>query len=112
MFFIFQLANATDNHYIFDKKNIKCIILKFNGQLLTVSRHDIKRCDLFGYSFRGDASKQILKKYGVDSIVINNKILDEIVGADFVTYHSIFAKSITRSGSRVYDNYKESIYNY
>ena len=67
---------------------------------------------IYSHEIQNDASKQILKKYGVDSIVINNKILDEIVGADFVTYHSIFAKSITRSGSRVYDNYKESIYNY
>ncbi len=67
---------------------------------------------IYSHEIQNDASKQILKKYGVDSIVINNKILDEIVGADFVTYHSIFAKSITRSGSRVYDNNKESIYNY
>ena len=36
--------------------------VEFNGQLLTVSRHDIKRCDLSGYSFRGDASKQILTR--------------------------------------------------
>ncbi|MFZ3050046.1 MAG: hypothetical protein WBH08_05005 [Methanothrix sp.] len=67
---------------------------------------------IYSHEIQNDASKQILKKYGVNSIVINNKILDEIVGADFVTYHSIFAKSITRSGSRVYDNNKESIYNY
>lgn len=67
---------------------------------------------IYSNEIQNDTTKQILNKYGVNTIVINNKILDEIVGADFISYQSIFAKSITGSGSRVYDNSKESIYNY
>lgn len=65
---------------------------------------------VYSHKIQDDTSKQILNKYGVDSIVINNKILDEMVGTDFITYNSIFAKSVTNSGSRIYDNNRESIY--
>ena len=49
--------------------------VEFNGELLTVSRHDIKRCDLFGYSFRGDASKQILTRVEFAVPTVNGIVL-------------------------------------
>jgi len=67
---------------------------------------------VYSHEIQNDISKPILNKYGIDSIVINNKILDKMVGSNFITYNSIFAKSVTSSGSRIYDNNKESIYNY
>jgi len=67
---------------------------------------------VYSHEILDDTSKQILNKYRVDSIVINNKILDEMVGTDFITYKSIFAKSVVSSGSRIYDNNQESIYSY
>lgn len=75
---------------------------QINNDLSWVYSNDIKN----------DTSNKIFNKYMIDSIVINNKILGEMVGDDFCTYHSIFAKSVTNSGSRIYDNNKVSIYNY
>jgi len=65
---------------------------------------------VYSNEIQTDNSTQILKRYGVDSIVINNNLLDKMVGFDFITYRSIFAKSVTHSGSRIYDNNRESIY--
>ena len=36
--------------------------VELNGQLITVSRKDINKNDLFGYSFRGDFSKKTITR--------------------------------------------------
>ncbi len=36
--------------------------VEYNGELITVSKNDIKYNDLFGYSFRGDMSKKSITR--------------------------------------------------
>lgn len=65
---------------------------------------------VYTHEIQSRTSEQILNKYSVDSIVINNRIPDKMVGVDFLPYPSIFPESVTNSESRIYDNNRESIY--
>ena len=48
--------------------------VEYKNELLTVSKKDINRCSFFGYSFRGDASKQTITKIQF-AVPTNNGII-------------------------------------
>lgn len=47
------------------------MIIEQNDKFYTVSKHDVKYCELLGYSFKGDSSKKVLKRIQFKVPVLN-----------------------------------------
>ena len=56
-----EMTNIVKTTIHLSKLNIGDTV-EYKNELLTVSKKDINRCSFFGYSFRGDASKQTITK--------------------------------------------------
>lgn len=47
------------------------MIIEQNDKFYTVSKNDVKYCELLGYSFKGDSSKKVLKRIQFKVPILN-----------------------------------------